>query len=664
MKTKKINLVLALLILVGVLQFAVICYFNLTQLEQHIGYDTSTYYYTAIEMWEQKSILLDKWEYQTTLNIDSTAPLAAVFYGIIGNIFTAYGLANIVITIVFIFVFNSFLKRFPISDISKAIAVNLSMVLHFALAYNNANSLYYGDVMFIQNAAYNIKTILALWILIVAMDLYEGKKNKISACACVFMCGVSGFSSGYWILATTALPLLVLEIVKRILDQDWKDWWKSSLNQFIGASIIASLAGKIAVGVILDYQSKESLMTLISIEKLWKNMGSILQGYLDLLTALPQDGGVEALTFDGVCFGINFLFAAFIIIGAVYSVRKKEYDKNYREQVVLAVIVVNLLIFIFMDTTYGSRFFEVRYLILIFLLGLQYMAKIFDVITTKINVKFLGICTAAMIMLINISSNLPYYKDKTNYDELKNIIETVGKYDTPVVYTFGDDMILDSRNLRVLDLTKVYKQVNSNMKVRHWGDTLRYDDLGEWTGMILILTTEDEIENFPDYIRKDMKKAEEVGKYTLYQLPENRFDFVSAFGYGNKINIDTVHSPGIYMKDDGADKKDEIIENKADEGKYVMFGPYQPSRKGCYNLIMKYELEGEAGNSLFDVAIENGANILGSVMLEKGEHEAVISNVQLSDSKEVIEYRVYLDGKNIIQVHSITIEEVQKNDYE
>lgn len=363
---------MGLLIFVGMIQFAVICYFNLTQLVQHIGYDTSTYYYTAVEMWEQKSLILDAWEYQTTLNIDSSAPVAALMYGIIGNIFTAYGIANIFITVVFLFALNHFLKRFPISDVSRMAALNLSLVLHFGLEYDNANSLYYGDVMFIQNAAYNIKTILALWILIIAMDLHEGKKNKISILGCIAMCAVSGFSSGYWILATLLLPLLLIEIVGRVVDQNWKEWWKSSLNRFIGASIAALLAGKIAAGVFVNYESQKSFMTMISIEKLWKNIGSILQGYLDLLTALPQDSGVKALPFDGACFGINFLFAFLIIIGVIYSIRKKEYDQNYKEQLVLTVIIVDLLIFVFMDTTYGSKFFEVRYLIIIFLLGLMY----------------------------------------------------------------------------------------------------------------------------------------------------------------------------------------------------------------------------------------------------------------------------------------------------
>ena len=659
MKVKKINPIVAILVLVAVLQFAVICYFNLTQLQQHIGYDTSTYYYTAIEMWEQKSLILSEWEYQTTLNIDSTAPLAAVLYGITGDIFNAYGMANIIITVIFILVLNAFLKKFPISTMSRVIGINLSLVLHFALHYNNANSLYYGDVLFIQNAAYNVKTILALWLLIIAMDLNEGKKNIPSIIGGVIMCGVSGFSSGYWILATVVLPLFLLQLTKMILDQDWKGWWKSRLNCFILASIAASLVGKMAVGVFLNYESKESLMTLISIEKFWKNLGSIWQGYLDLLTALPQDSGIEALTFDGVCFGINFLFAALIVIGALYSFRKKEYEKDYKEQVVLSVIVVDLLIFIFMDTTYGSRFFEVRYLILLFLVGLQYFGKIFDLISTRINIHFLGLCTAAMLILINISSNMPYYKEKNNYDTLMTIVHSLEKYDTSIIYTYGDELIIDSRNLRVLDLSKIYKHIGPDKKVLHWGDTTKRDDLAHNYENIIVITEKNELENLEAIVNQELEVLETVEEYIFVCIKENPFDLVSGFGNGEDLNIDTVWSPGMKMDDHGKNKKDNIIENTKDEGRYVLYGPYADVSEGCYNITLKYELHGDTETSFFDVAVDSGREVLGSQVLSQGVNEAKIENISITDPNDEIEYRVYLNGKEKVTIYSIIIEKVK-----
>lgn len=222
----------------------------------------------------------------------------------------------------------------------------------------------------------------------------------------------------------------------------------------------------------------------------------------------------------------------------------------------------------------------------------------------------------AMIMMINISFNLPYYKDKNNYNELMDAIRIIEKHEIPMVCVFGDDLIIDARNLRVLDLTKIYKQVNSKMKIFHWGDTLRYDDMGEYSGEVLILTTKDSLKKLPEYVVDPAEEVDKTGKYILLKIDENILDFVSADGYGNEINKDIIYSPGIYIKDDDANQNDNIIENKKDEGRYVMYGPYKEIEKGTYDLILNYELHGDTENSLFNVAIGKGTKVLGSEVFE------------------------------------------------
>jgi hypothetical protein len=78
-----------------ILQFLVICYVNLCQNQNHIGYDPSALYLKAIEIWKQKTLFPPNYADQTSLMIDSPAPLAALLFGLTGNIFVAYGVANI-----------------------------------------------------------------------------------------------------------------------------------------------------------------------------------------------------------------------------------------------------------------------------------------------------------------------------------------------------------------------------------------------------------------------------------------------------------------------------------------------------------------------------------------------------------------------------------------
>ncbi|MBO4242954.1 MAG: hypothetical protein J5883_06720, partial [Clostridiales bacterium] len=82
-KEKKIGIYF----LIGVLALEsfFIVFFNLTQLQYHLGHDTSVYLFQTIESWRQKSLLLEQWEYQTTFAIDSPVILAVFFYGICGN---------------------------------------------------------------------------------------------------------------------------------------------------------------------------------------------------------------------------------------------------------------------------------------------------------------------------------------------------------------------------------------------------------------------------------------------------------------------------------------------------------------------------------------------------------------------------------------------------
>jgi len=228
-----------------ILQVGVICFFNLTQLQNHIGFDTSTYYYTAMNMWEQKSIFLKEWVYQTTLNIDSSAPLAALFYGITGNIFISYGISNIIFTFILLFLFKKLMDRFNISLVSQLICLNLVVLLRFGHYYSNTNSLVYGDILFLNNAAYNIKTILAILIVICIIDMTNKKYHKVILTITALLCFISGISSGYWIAVTIIAPLLLLLLIQTIISRNWRSIIKNKIFYYLIVLGILSFIGKI-----------------------------------------------------------------------------------------------------------------------------------------------------------------------------------------------------------------------------------------------------------------------------------------------------------------------------------------------------------------------------------------------------------------------------------
>ena len=75
------------LIVLFVGQFFVLCFFNLTQLKYHIGFDVSVNYLKAMEMAKQGTVFIDHWVDVSYLLLESSVPLAAPLFYLTGNIF-------------------------------------------------------------------------------------------------------------------------------------------------------------------------------------------------------------------------------------------------------------------------------------------------------------------------------------------------------------------------------------------------------------------------------------------------------------------------------------------------------------------------------------------------------------------------------------------------
>jgi len=647
-----------LLLAVLAAQTFVIIYFNLTQLQHHIGFDTSSYFYTAVEMWNQKSLLLSSWDYQTTMAIDCVTPLAALFYGITKNIFVSYGLANSIATVVLIFIVNKLLSQFKVSRTAKLVSLNLLVVLHYSpLVYDNANSLSYGDVLFLQNGAYSVKVILSLLIAVSVLDIQDGKHNKWIMAFVAILSFISGLSSGYWILATVIVPILLLQIIKAVKN-GWSSLKHNKIFIYMIILTVVSLAGKFAVVRFLGYESRDSGMILISIEEFWKNIGSILQGFFDLLTALPPTGRVLAVSRYGISYLLNFIFAVAVIAGCIKAIKSRDYVNN-KDQVIFSIIGFDLLIFLILDTTYAARFFETRYLVVLYILGLIYFSKLYDNVLSKFNQYAIVLCTVAMLGVINVSSDMPFYTQKNNYETLVELAQVVDQHPSPTVYVYGDSLGIDARNLRVVDTSKIYKQIFTDLNVQHWGDTKKYDDLSEYMGPVILITHEAEYQSLPDRIKNKAHLVDEsVDGYKIYELTNNPFDYVTGFNNDLTLNIDTPFSAGMRMADDGLNQDDSIIENNQSTGRYILYGPYTQVKTGTFNFTLHYSVDANNKDSYFDVATDYGANVLGSVALSPDNNKVTIPNVEITDPTDIIEYRVYAGPKEAVTVDYIEIERI------
>ena len=106
-------------------QLMLIFIFNLTHLKYEAGFDSSAAMAQAMEIWNQKTIFLKNWEYQSTLGLDSVIIPASIFYGITHNIFLAYGIADCLGVMLYIYIFRDIFKMLKLPKLPRMIYLHL-----------------------------------------------------------------------------------------------------------------------------------------------------------------------------------------------------------------------------------------------------------------------------------------------------------------------------------------------------------------------------------------------------------------------------------------------------------------------------------------------------------------------------------------------------------
>ena len=99
------------LLLIVIAQVAFLSYMNLFEAPKMIDYDGAKLYKHAIEMWENKSLFIPGWKYITTMELDCSLFLALPIYAVSHNIFTSFGIANIIMALFYIVIILSIFKR-------------------------------------------------------------------------------------------------------------------------------------------------------------------------------------------------------------------------------------------------------------------------------------------------------------------------------------------------------------------------------------------------------------------------------------------------------------------------------------------------------------------------------------------------------------------------
>ena len=637
-------------ILMFAAQFIALVYFNITQLKYHLGYDISSNYLRAIEMVKQHKLLPDHWAYTTARTVISTTAVAALFYGLINDIYVAFGLANLLIMIVTLAVLWKILSMLKFSYVTRFAGLNFYLCPFITTEYNNACDLGYASNMLLGAGFYSM---IILMILLCMLHLLVRRKTIFpTVCGALLsaLLTVMAVTSGLFVWSTFLVAGLLYYIVIAIWRND-KSYLKHYNFQFYLWNSFFSLAAKLVAGNIFNFKTHDSKLTFITAGNFFDNIGNIFEGFIQFLGGLPYSEYVPAMGKTGICYMMGWIVIGMFFLAAVWAVRYANKEKDHWRNFLLFILLENIGLFSVCKVTYGAEIFENRYLLVMLFSILCILLSYLDFLRNNqaMRTVFAGAFLMA-ILVLDVSGDDKYLNTKNDYQYLNQVVAALEEFPVPVVYAYGSDVFNDVRNLRVIDQSKIYKTIARYNYYAPWGDYTYYQDNYEYHGENCLITTEEDFKRLPDFIKKDYSLISSIDKYDIYHSNVSKFDLSSSLG---QHTIDFPYSYGFETRNGRFDDEGQWITNGT-EG-HCLYGPYCNTKQGIYNVILKYKiLENGERSNVFDIAVNHGEQILSSVELKNTEQSAEICGLELQDG-DTLEYRVFNAKESIMEVSSIEV---------
>jgi len=202
-----------------IIQFGFVMYFNLSDIRCSLDPDFANTIYHYTEVIKNGTLNLQNWYHTTSLELDGTMLFAVPLYYLLGDIFKAIGVSNIVITLLYIIVIGRLLKCYNIEKMFIYLVLTLIITPYEYGMLDWFNMLFYGG------ACYAIKTIVPIMLLLllslVAIESYKTKIGKIEfglfLAVYIFLLFATVFSTGIFVVLCGLLPILVWSILEMFI---------------------------------------------------------------------------------------------------------------------------------------------------------------------------------------------------------------------------------------------------------------------------------------------------------------------------------------------------------------------------------------------------------------------------------------------------------------
>ncbi len=637
------SIIFIFMLVVICVEVGMIVYSNLVELQYHLGFDASSAYLHAVEMWREKSLIPSTFAITTTLGLDAPDALAALFYGITGNIFLSFGIANLILDVIICISFYQILKEINLTPFTRILGMVFLLCPFMTPDHFTDNNLSYFAMVFGEQGSYSIK-IIAMMLLFLTIIKFEHNKKcyKTMIFATLFNM-LTCVSSGIYVAITILVPCVVYYLVKMVYENSYKVLKNTGLI-FALVELVLSFIGKASTGLIMSFQSHESNMVLTGIHQFWTNIGSLIMGYFQLFCGISIETVVSLFSLRGILqiMSVAFILFMFIlcVISVVFLIRHiKAKEKDFSIVLPYIIIFINIAVFIFSYTLYDGVFFEYRYLIIVYLMQILICCSTLEKIDDKFIFKNAIIVAISGILMLETVGILNYYHNDTiDKDVVYDLLDSVDSLDVPVAYVWGNSTTIDARNFRILDLSVVYKGLSygSYNEGTNWGDYNYYDENSTWTGKTALITTPDEFEELPEFISKHYELYDFFGDYQVYKSDINPFD-LTAFDNNSKENINFMYSAGTNFEEEDLDEDGYYTTNDEVSGdmfNMVLLGV----GAGSYDIVLECEVlefdeDSEAHFEARDIGTDES---IATVDIKEGNTNVELKNVTLDDTTNVL----------------------------
>ncbi len=490
---KKLKPLELCLLIIFAAQLLMVLYFNIALLGEHMGYDSSWSYLKASLIWKEKSLISGVWNDQTNVFLDSSMSLASLLYGITGNLLVSYGIANSIVLAGLIWCMSGIIKDLLMERSIQLISVNLMICPYLVNGFGIHNDLGYFNCLISGPAFYSVRVLLFLMIIRVFINIQKGNKLPFCMVLSLFLCILTGISSGIFITVILLFPC-IMYLIEVVLIDNTLSGLKRPEAVYIYVCLFCSLLGKMIGERLLGISVIDTTRTWVSIEKIWTNIGSVIQGVMVMLGILPVfDTEISILTKEGIYRVFPLLIFTVVVIAFIFCMTKclKNLKNEDRKLLFFCNIVVcNFIIFSLFNCTYGGTesLFEVRYLIC------AYMAMIIlaGYFLSRLDKKMLySLCLEGALIFgilgTDIISDYKYINTTNDFMQMSEIKEIVETTDAELVYFWGNSLNILGRNMRVYDLSRIYKSIADTGGYLHWGDYLYYENTGDYTGPTVMI---------------------------------------------------------------------------------------------------------------------------------------------------------------------------------